>query len=149
MRPTRPSKVRALILRQHAEISASLAQLAGTVAPLAQDAASSAEASRLCRRLYAQLSEHLDLEDEVLVPALRETDAWGGLRADALIRHHQGQRQELILLVSTDGIEPSHLAERLMQLIEGLRQDMAQEERDILSADLLRDDVLAIAMEAG
>ncbi len=151
MRPTRPSDVRDLILRQHADLGASLAELAAVSADLGArgGAHSTADVTRLCKRLFAQLSQHLALEDGVLAPALREADAWGNERADALVRHHQEQRRELTFLMGTDEFDPQQLAPRLAQLLKDLREDMAHEEADILSADLLRDDVVAIAMEDG
>jgi iron-sulfur cluster repair protein YtfE (RIC family) len=147
MGSTRPSDVRALILREHAAIAVSLADLAAAVNPPAQ--VSTTHTMHLCRKLYKQLSGHLDLEDEVLVPVLRDSDAWGDVRADTLLRHHQAQRQELKFLAGTDAPEAPELADRLTQLIDELRKDMAHEERHLLSADLLRDDVLAINLEDG
>jgi hypothetical protein len=103
-------------------------------------------------RLQARLLAHLDLEDRILAPALRDADAWGPQRAEALAREHAGQRAELARLLDVLS-DPAHDAERLagelLALFEWLLRDMEHEERAVLSPDLLREDVVGVDVEAG
>jgi iron-sulfur cluster repair protein YtfE (RIC family) len=100
--------------------------------------------------LYRDLRDHLDFEDALLAPALREADAWGGIRADQLERHHREQRQALRELSERSRSEPPvALVQTVTSLIADLRADMTHEERDLLSCDLLRDDLVALDASGG
>lgn len=144
MTSIRPSEVRGRILRDHQALRRHLDELAAVTHALRDgDDSAVGHAISLCERLLSELSRHLDLEDAVLAPLLREVDAWGPIRADRLLRHHVDQRAELKAIAERSHAEhaPIALAAVLADLIEDLRADMAYEERDVLSADLLRDDV--------
>jgi hypothetical protein len=105
----------------------------------------------LTQSLVSALARHTELEDQILAPALRDIDAWGAVRADQLLAHHQTQR--------ADVHEVSKLFERLpatrdivrviSALVQELRADMEHEERDLLNAELLRDDVVAVGGNSG
>src|SRR5262245_22562855 len=94
MTTLRPSQVRARILREHATLRERVEALADLIAQLragstAVLARGLADAQALC----CELREHIDFEDALLEPALRETDAWGSVRAERLVRHHAAQRK--------------------------------------------------------
>ena len=100
--------------------------------------------------LYRALRDHIDFEDHLLAPALREIDAWGPVRADELLEHHARQRLEIAVLAERSGAESATgLARLIASLVSDLRADMTHEDCDMLSADLLRDDVVLIDAEAG
>jgi hypothetical protein len=144
-----PGEIRERITLEHTVLRGKLAELEGMLSQLEHGWASCSDAERSCRALYEKMCAHLDLEDAVLVPALREVDAWGGVRADSLLQHHQAQRQELRVLLDPENTDVARLSRRLSLIIAELRADMAHEERDILSLNLLRDDVVAIDFSDG
>ena len=147
-----PSEVRRRILDDHRALRDKL----GEIEELAGVVARYAEAVRGLQSGSAELLEtlqgHLDLEDAILAPALRESDSWGDQRADLLLAHHREQRGELGAAlddVREQKITPAELARRMMDLAAELRRDMAHEEEDYLDENLLRDDIIAINLESG
>jgi hypothetical protein len=151
MQLLKPSQVRARILGEHELLRRSVDRLAAVTARLeAGECEAFTDALSSAQSLYHQLLDHLDFEDTLLVTALRDTDAWGDLRADRLASHHVEQRQQLHALADRSRSEtPSGLAALLTGLITDLRLDMTYEEHEVLSADLLRDDVLVVDNEGG
>lgn len=151
MGPLKPSQVRARILREHSVLRWQVDQLAELAVGLAAgDASASARVLVLAQALYRDLHEHIDFEDALLLPALRECDAWGPVRAADLAQHHALQRVQLCELAERSAAaSPFALAHLVTDIIVELREDMAHEDRDLLSADLLRDDVVAVDAEAG
>ena len=92
--------------------------------------------------LHGRLCAHLDLEDEILAPALQELDARGELRADRLAREHHEQRELLQYLLERlkEETRPTLLVAReLRNFAQLLRSDMEHEEETALREDLLRD----------
>jgi len=147
MSTLRPSQVRIRILREHSAIREQLELLeAHSARLLAGHPGSFVEAQRELQSFHHVLREHIDFEDALLVPALADTDAWGTLRAQKLASHHKEQRQQMEALATRSLSEPpAGLARLLTGLIDELRTDMNAEEREYLSADLLRDDVVSDA----
>jgi len=95
------------------------------------------------RQLYACLTAHIDHENRLLAPALKETDAWGPLRADGLLSSHALQRVALegALMELDDLSQPTRaLAAHVEDLIRAIRDDLENEESTLLSRELLRDD---------
>jgi len=144
----RPSDVRARILGEHVEIR----RLIDALEELAAEEAATGvrvpgRFGALRGRLLEYLLAHIDVENALLVPALRELDAWGQVRAEALLRHHEEQRAWLASLLAATTAPPPVGAElvRWVSIIaETLRDDMAHEERDLLHANLLRDDLVVL-----
>ena len=151
MRSLRPSQVRARIIGDHEGLRRQLDELSQLGAKLqAGDDALFAQALARAQALYDTLRDHIDFEDDLLGPALREADAWGVLRAERLAHHHAEQRQQLRELDERCRSEsPQGLACLLDALIEELRADMAFEEESVLSPEILRDDVIAVDGEDG
>lgn len=143
--------VRARILRDHGALRAKLEQLQHFALEAKGGNSGAAErAVELTRSLFEELADHLDIDEQVLVPMLREADAWGELRADELVRHHETQWQELKeLRARADSSSVLALAAELAALVTALRSDMLAEDREVLAADVLRDDVLGIDVEDG
>jgi hypothetical protein len=143
-----PSQIRALLLREHDD----LRRLASSIHETAQhilegDSAAAPALHDMCTRLHASLCAHLDLEDAVLAPALRETDAFGPDRADALIRHHQAQRRtiEAVLAHGADAEgDPHKMAELVQPFVSHLLEDMDREDREVLHPNLLKDDPILV-----
>ncbi|MDH5671462.1 MAG: hemerythrin domain-containing protein [Myxococcales bacterium] len=148
----RPSAVRERIVEEHARLRQQLDALDSAANRLETEGqAALPEALELSRGFHEALRDHIDLEDAILVPTLREADAWGPERADRLAEHHRQQRAEIRALGEADAAEadPVALADRLRQLCREIREDMKHEESGVLSADLLRDDPVAIDAEGG
>ncbi len=95
------------------------------------------------RQLYMTLSAHIELEDRILAPVLRQTDAWGPLRAERLLSRHAAQKQALegALMELDDLMQPPNgLAVHVGKLIEQIREELDDEENTLLCPELLRDD---------
>jgi hypothetical protein len=101
-------------------------------------------------KLVQAVRDHLAMEDRLLVPALREADGWGVVRAERVAAEHAEQRELLVALrhlAREGGAEEAGRAAR--QLIAALIVDMDAEESDLLDPNLLRDDVITINQSGG
>jgi Hemerythrin HHE cation binding domain len=146
-----PSQVRARILDGHRVLRDQLAKLEGEIDALARNQVSLESVTQAARWLLAELTAHTQLEDDVLAPALRELDAWGDVRAKLLLEHHELQRDDLRRLLSIYDASPDTqlVASITSALIADIRADMHHEETGLLSATLLRDDLISVDMEVG
>lgn len=146
-----PSHVRTRIMQDHESLRQRLSELEDAVSAMLADETKASRVSELAHQLLLELARHTELEDAILAPALMEIDAWGQIRANQLLTHHQAQRaqiRELTVLYSMRLLPPD-TARVTISLVNELRADMEHEERDILHADILRDDVIAVAGESG
>jgi hypothetical protein len=146
----RPSGVCRRISREHDALRQKLDELREIASALTAGSEPTVDrALTLARSIWADLHDHLELEDAILLPALRECDAWGAVRAEQLVRHHTEQRaafsQHSLAGLSTE--LPATVARFLHAVIDDLMADMAHEERDVLG--VLRDDVLGVDVEDG
>ena len=132
----RPSQVRARILENHGELRAKLEKLQQLAFEVdGGGEAVAARAFRLTCELFEQLADRLDIEEQLLVPLLREIDAWGELRADELVRHHELQWRELkALRARADGHSVLEVASELAERVDALRNDLLAEDRELLDA---------------
>ncbi len=150
----RPSEVRQTILEDHEKLREELAELArislkvataepGDLAPLLRDRGEA---------FLEHFLRHLALEDAHLKPAVRDADGWGEARAQRLEDEHTHQRQLLEGILGRlrdESFPEAELALELRGLVEVIREDMQQEEKVMLDANLLRDDVVGVDVEAG
>lgn len=146
-----PSHVRKRILEDHDAIRQRLSKLEAATEALLDDKAALNEVGELAWSLMYALSRHTELEDQILAPALRDIDAWGAVRADQLLAHHQTQRADIHEVAKLFERRPAtHDVVRVISaLVQELRADMEHEERELLSADLLRDDLVAVGGNSG
>jgi iron-sulfur cluster repair protein YtfE (RIC family) len=102
--------------------------------------------------LLARLGDHMRWEETYLLPALRDADAWGEERALRLAADHREQR-ELLGFILERLHDPTRTDAMVVRDVHGLiallREDMREEEEELLDERVLRDDVVAIDMEAG
>jgi iron-sulfur cluster repair protein YtfE (RIC family) len=149
----RPSSVRTCMLEQHRALAEKLDHVQQAAAALAAAGHASVErAIALGHELCREIAEHIEIEDRLLVPALRDVDAWGEIRAQQLSQKHGQTQQELQALQLDEHhcpLEPCALAARLIAVIEALRADMMREQQGLLTPEVLRDDVLGIDVEDG
>lgn len=98
------------------------------------------------------LERHICWEDRNLVPVLRDADAWGSERVARLRADHSRQRCSLSALLTRlrdERRSPEHLAKELLALARRLDRDLLRERREALTANVVRDDVVSIDLEAG
>jgi len=140
------------VLADHAALRAGLDGLSELCAQLESgrewDIGSAVDLAQVLR---VQLDEHFALEDALLSPVLRTRDSWGPVRADSLEQHHAMQREQLRILDAerARAETPVSLARAFLVLIDELRVDMAFEERELLTRDVLSDDFHASDGEDG
>jgi hemerythrin-like domain-containing protein len=146
-----PSHVRTRIIQDHIALRELLNELEDAVVAMLVDASKLPAVRELARKLLFDLRRHTELEDAILVPALTDIDAWGKVRADLLLVHHQAQRVQIRELTDLYDLplDPQAIARITRTFVNDLRADMQHEERDILAADLLRDDVVTLGTECG
>lgn len=148
-----PSQVRDRILMDHAVIRDRLSALSSLIEEARSgDSHAGQQLGRRGRSFLEFFIAHIELENRLLVPALRQVDAWGDVRADRVRKEHAEQMTEVQLLLEEFG-DPftgsQEIATRLEDFIAVLEVDMAAEEKATLNPDLLRDDVVGIDVEAG
>lgn len=142
-RASRPSVVKQRVLSEHRLLRHMVCEVEA-IAERAQagEAAAEPELRNRARALCRTFKRHLDLEDAILVPILRESDAYGPQRAERLEREHAEQRR--MVADVTDAIDNvsdvRELASRVLALAREAVRDMKHEENDALRDDLIRDD---------
>jgi hypothetical protein len=142
-----PAAARERVLDQHQGLRELLRQsLEVATRGLQADGPGRDELARLVHDLRARFKAHLAFEEHTLAPVLAHADAWGPERVDDLLDEHARQRAELDTLV--EGVEadwePENLALALRSLTTDLLLDMEEEERGILSASALQDQMLIV-----
>ncbi len=149
----RPSEVRRRILKDHETLRGMLASVEGLGREVVEGERAHLGALRVeGEALHEYLLAHMGWEDRYLAPALRAADAWGKERAAALDHDHKEQRELLAYTLAglRDYSRPAvMLARSMVDLVRMLREDMDDEERTLLDERVLRDDVIAIDLEAG
>jgi len=140
----RPSEVRRQVLADHAALRDKLSSLQKVARQVLEGKRSVLGTLRLeGEALLKTLLEHMQWEDVNLDPALRRSDAWGEERAEQLARDHREQRE--LLEHALRGLEDQTrpvvvLARSLVDLVELLGEDMADEEAALLDESVLRND---------
>ena len=140
------------ILGQHVRIRALLTR-AHTVAEAALDGeppAPDAVASSI-GDIRTIMEVHLAFEEKSLLPILHDDLPLGPARAAHLQDEHRRQRETLAVLHREACAFPNFalLAAKLAFLTEWLLADMNEEERSLLTADVIRDDVVSIDQSSG
>jgi hypothetical protein len=146
-----PSQVRTRILRDHDSLRRHLSELEAECRAMLTDSTRTDCVRGLAHEVLWELTQHTELEDEILAPALLEIDAWGQVRADQLLTHHRCQRERIHALADLydAGLALTEIKLITESFIAELRDDMEHEERDLLHPDLLRDDIVMVACNSG
>ncbi len=149
----RPSEVRKHVLDDHRELRHRAIVLEGICKRIQNgDLSALGELKPRAERLLFKLTNHMRWEDQYLLPVLLEADAWGRERGDILTRDHEEQREVLGHItesVDDEKLAASVLAAKLANFVELLLADMLEEESLLLDPRVIRDDVIAVDMEAG
>lgn len=143
-----PSEVRLQVLDQHAELREKMELLEETahqsLATTIQEQALFAELTAFLRCLR----DHMSFEDDALKRVLAEADPWGPERVARFEHDHEQQRRWIDLLADpTASREDNEFAFLTLGFLSVLRRDMEEEERHVLSADLLKDDPVVVHPE--
>lgn len=91
-------------------------------------------------QLCAEVERHFQYEEEVIVPLIREVDAWGPVRVERLFQVHAEQRSVLVALASDaedGGRNADDLADEVVWFFQRFEQEMADEEERLLNAEAL------------
>jgi hypothetical protein len=143
---------RRIILSQHERIrellsrARTIAEGALDDAPQPDDAVASAFGD-----IRATLDVHLRFEEKVLCPIFEDDLPLGPARAARLREEHAQQRAMLAALHDEARAAPQRpiLAAKLAFLTSWLLEDMSHEEKDVLTADVVRDDAIVIDQATG
>jgi hypothetical protein len=140
------------ILSQHRKLRG-LLERAGCVAEAALDGRppSPDAVASVIGDIRLTMEVHLTFEERVLLPLLRDDLPVGPERADRLLDEHTRQRAMLATL-SLEAVrhpELPTLAAKLAHVTAWLLADMAEEERCLIVADVVRDDIVAIDQTCG
>jgi iron-sulfur cluster repair protein YtfE (RIC family) len=142
-----PSEIRSRILSDHQRMRRDLERLEALAADVLECRTPCVALRVEVELLFASLKGHMRWEEAYLLPALREADAWGAERAQQLVGDHREQ-YELLEFVNqrlSEDMRPAALVVRdVTHLIAVLREDMREEEEELLDERVLRDDVVAI-----
>ena len=132
--------IRHAVLEQHQQIRAELVN-ARSVADAALDGAAPAPdaVASTIGQLCSTQDAHLAFEQETLVPFLRDDLPLGPERAKRLLDDHKRQQQTLAALHAEAKAHPElpTLAVKLASLAFWLLDDMAEEERWLLTTEVL------------
>jgi hemerythrin len=91
-------------------------------------------------QLCHAVERHFQFEEEVIVPLLREVDAWGPVRVERLATAHEEQRLVLVALVedAQDGVRNvDDLADEIVMFFQRFEQDIAEEADGLLRAEAI------------
>jgi iron-sulfur cluster repair protein YtfE (RIC family) len=89
-------------------------------------------------RLRLAFDAHNKFEEQLLRPALLEGDAFAGVRIDRMVDDHVNEHRAMRVQLATSETAV------LRDVIETLRAHLDAEERYLLTAKVLRDDIIQI-----
>jgi hypothetical protein len=147
----RPSDVFNRVMRQHRAVGTLLDEVArGAKTLLAGRPYALKHLIARTRELCDELTNHIVFETKNLVPALRDADAWGNVRATNLLTQLRARTRKVEDLRKScvNGTNET-LADDIGRFIDDRRADMAQTERDSVNTRVLRDDVICVDTDGG
>lgn len=144
-----PAQVRSVVLSEHVHLR-SLIDLteSAAVSILKAGACGHTDLQLLrerTRQLLTAMAAHLELENRVLVPAMRKVDGFGVVRAEQLLSEHASQHRAwdaMIGQLDDPNQAPVEIAASVARLVQDLRNDMVAEEESLLNAEILRDEMI-------
>ena len=146
-----PSDVRARVLAEHGMLRERLVELQSLARAVTIELTLVGALRTCLRKLIMEFSMHLESEDELLFPLIETIDAWGHERASRLREEHAVQRAFLVCIFERVNAPqpPIELALDADALVLRIFRDMKEEESELLTDELLRDDVVAIDQFCG
>jgi len=149
----RPSAetARRLVLEQHLGLRRMLMMgLAQAVGANSLDEPQHEPLRALVGEIQSVFVQHLADEEGLILPFLEDDLPLGPTRAEALREEHARQRAELETLCAwPEDRSDQELAIRFGRLAAALLEDIAHEEREVLTSDVIRDDSIVIDQSGG
>ncbi len=146
-------EIRARALDDHAELRDAMDALDALIRRSSTDRPTpSGPLLDATRAFVARLAEHMDYEDEVLIPALLESTNWGKVNTRDVVRYHSEQHARMARLrplLGDDNVGLPQFLAALRSVMDLLGENMAYEERDILVPQMLRDNPVGIDVTDG
>lgn len=146
-----PATVRDRVLAEHGQLRTTIGRVHRALAHASVEGSRGREALvERVRALLGELEAHLAQEDAILVPLLQGIDAWGPVRADRVRRDHTEQRERLrqfTVELADASLPMAELMSRVSSFLELLAADMEAEERDVVSEEVLHDDLIVDGVE--
>lgn len=138
-------EVRGRILAEHVRIRSVLDDIETLANALVRGADDGAGKLRTWVRMLGDaMHAHLALEEEILIPIVRESDGFGDARAEEMLREHAEQRAVIeAILEDLAGTRSNEvLAVGVLELVKAIRDDIREEEETFLGSEVLRPDVV-------
>ena len=147
----KPSEVRALIVSEHTDLRTLLASIEVRVSDRPHGGSEArAELRRELERFCDVFRMHIENEEALLAPILVDLDNWGPTRVEHMDLEHAEQSDRIARLCAlSPEVDSADYVERIRRFCEDLRTDMAAEELECLSPDVLRDDTINIDAFSG
>lgn len=139
-------EVRARILAEHVRIRSVLEDIETLANALVRGADDGAGKLRTWVRMLGDaMHAHLALEEEILIPLVRESDGFGDARAEEMLREHAEQRAVIeSILEDLAGTRSNEvLAVGVLELVKAIRDDIREEEETFLRSEVLGGSLVA------
>jgi hypothetical protein len=142
-------EVRARVLADHAKLRTAIAEVDRLAYAVSAEEVRHINALReQAENLYRMLAAHIDHEDAVLAPIIRQIDAWGPVRHEQMRNDHANQRAALAQAIRDLETGGPALGQVVQSMCWEILHDMKREEHDLLHPDLWREGV-TIVVEFG
>ncbi len=137
-----PSEVRKLICDQHRDIERRIAEIEllmqGPDRPIEKTVGAMHEFTQY-------FLSHVDQEERILLPVLKDIDAWGDVRVDRMKAEHVEQRAQVKSLLARLKTEPSNEVKAdIRAFFASLRKDIELEEAEHVHPDVMKDDPVTV-----
>jgi iron-sulfur cluster repair protein YtfE (RIC family) len=131
--------IRILLLAQHERLRRSIEKVQQLVALWSKKDHPRKELEVCLRNLADELASHNKCEEDLLGDVIPTIDAWGPLRAEAMLEAHTAEHQQLVFELSAAAAETDAEtgAARILAMLDALLGHMDHEERTFLDENLL------------
>lgn len=135
-----PSEVRKTIQQEHLDLRDKLSHLEKLIAKKEHS-----QIEKTFKDFSEKFVKHIENEERILIPALRNTTGWGDVRGDMMKNEHISQRERLKNLTSTIAQQNfNKYSPELEDFIRAIYADIDKEEKDFLNPNVLKDDVITV-----
>lgn len=135
-----PSEIRKLILSEHTSLQDKLSQLESQMHKKDSNAVLTT-----FKEFNSMFVAHIQQEENYLMGALRETTGWGDVREAMLKKEHEEQKKQMSYItqkLQTGNVD--NYKDDLKSFIELIRADIEKENKEFLSASVLKDDTITV-----
>lgn len=128
------------LLDQHAKLRDMIATCNELADAVDAGGGEPAKLAREVAKLRIAFAAHNEFEEKILRPVLLESDSFGPVRIEAMIREHVDEHRSMRGRLEASSPATAELREAL----ENLHSHLDAEERYFLTARVLRDDVISV-----